>query len=229
MDVLCVIPARGGSKGIPRKNLREVGGRSLLARACGAAREAGLDRVVVSTDDAEIAAAAERERVTVVWRPAELGADDTPMLPVVVDALRQAEERTGGRADAVALLQPTSPFRRGEHVRAAIDLLTSTGADSVVSVTVVPHRFVPTSLLRMDGDGRVSPYVGGEQPLRRQDKVVLYARNGPAVLVTRRATLISGSLYGAHQRALVMRPEESLDIDDDLDLTLAELMARAQR
>jgi CMP-N-acetylneuraminic acid synthetase len=102
-------------------------------------------------------------------------------------------------------------------------LLDATGADSVVSVTPVPHQFTPGSLLRLDGD-RLQPYVPGGGPLRRQEKPELYARNGPAVVAVRRHVLESGRLYGDDTRALVMRRDESIDIDDAFDLEVAELL-----
>ena len=146
MDVLGLIPARGGSKGVPRKNLAQVAGKPLLAWTVEAARAASeLTRVVVSTDDDEIAAEA---GVEVLRRPAELAADDAPMLEVV----RHAVSELG--PDVVVLLQPTSPLRRAEHVDAAVRLLLESGADAVVSVVAVPHRYSPEALMDVV-DGRV--------------------------------------------------------------------------
>lgn len=223
MDVLGLIPARGGSKGIPRKNLAPLGGRTLLAWTCDTAREAeSPTRVVVSTDDDEIAAEAARCGVEVLRRPAALASDSTPMLDVVAHALDEL-----GEPDAVALLQPTSPFRRAEHVDAAVALLRESGADTVVSVVEVPHRFTPASLMRLDGT-RLLPYGDGVGPLRRQDKERLYARNGPAVLVTRAAVVRAGTLYGDDVRPYVMAERDSLDVDGPDDLALAELLLRGR-
>jgi CMP-N-acetylneuraminic acid synthetase len=209
VDVLGLIPARGGSKGIPRKNLAPLGGRPLLAWAVDAARGAGeLTRVVVSTDDDEIAAVA---GVEVLRRPPELAADDTPMLEVV----RHAVSELG--PDVVALLQPTSPFRRAEHVDACVRLLLESGADAVVSVVEVPHRFRPDSLMDVV-DGRV---VARGTARTRQEKERVYARNGPAVLA-RRADRLGDDLYGGDVRPFVMSARDSLDVDDPDDLELAE-------
>ena len=209
MDVLGLIPARGGSKGIPRKNLAPLGGRPLLAWTVDAARGAGeLTRVVVSTDDDEIAAVA---GVEVLRRPPELAADDTPMLEVV----RHAVAELG--PDVVALLQPTSPLRRAEHVDACVRLLLESGADAVVSVVEVPHRFRPDSLMDVV-DGRVVPRGTART---RQEKERVYARNGPAVLV-RRADRLGDDLYGGDVRPFVMSARDSLDVDDPDDLELAE-------
>jgi CMP-N,N'-diacetyllegionaminic acid synthase len=215
MQVLGLIPARGGSKGIPGKNLATAGGRSLLAWAVDAA--AGLDRVVVSTDAPEIAAAAEALGVEALSRPAELAADDVPMLDVVLHALEAL-----GPADIVVLLQPTSPLRRNEHVRAALDLLEQTGADGVVSVVSIPHRYLPDSAVALDGD-RVVP-LAPDAPTLRQQKQVLYARNGPAVLAVRGAGLTERGLYGGDLRGYLMDDRSSLDVDGPFELELADLL-----
>jgi N-acylneuraminate cytidylyltransferase/CMP-N,N'-diacetyllegionaminic acid synthase len=180
--------------------------------------------VVVSTDDEEIAATAAALGVEVPGlRPAALAADDTPMLDVLLDLLSTLERREAYRPDAVVLLQPTSPFRRAEHVDAAIDLLITSGADSVVSVVPVPHQFTPSSLMRLEGD-RLVPAAEATAPPRRQDKPRLFARNGPAVLAVRTQVLAGTRvLYGRDTRGLVMSREDSFDIDDGFDLALAEL------
>jgi len=224
MRVLGVIPARGGSKGIARKNLAPLAGRPLLAYTADAVRASRrLTRTVVSTDDPEIAAAAQALALDVPFlRPPALAADDTPMLPVVQHAL-EAMQSSGDAFDAVVLLQPTSPLRRGDHIDAALELLASSGADSVVTVVEVPHQFSPVSVLRID-DGRLRPFQDGPKPTRRQDKPRLYARNGPAVLAVRAAVVAAGSLYGDDSRPLVMPMRDSHDIDSADDLELIELL-----
>jgi CMP-N-acetylneuraminic acid synthetase len=230
MDVLGVIPARGGSKGIPRKNLTLLGGRPLIAYTCDAARAScTLTRVVVSTEDLEIARTAADLGVDVPFlRPPALAADDTPMIDVLVDLLSTLQQREAYRPDVVVLLQPTSPFRRAQHVDAAVRLLQDSGADSVVSVVVVPHQFTPASLMRVEGE-RLLPVDGTIGVTRRQDKATLFARNGPAVVAVRTPMLREQRvLYGADTRALVMTREDSLDIDDAFDLQVAELLLVAR-
>jgi CMP-N-acetylneuraminic acid synthetase len=229
MEIVGVIPARGGSKGIPRKNLAPLGGRPLVAHTCDAARaRRRLTRVVISTDDEEIAAVARRLGVEVPFmRAAALAADDTPMLDVLLDLLSTLE-RDAYRPEAVVLLQPTSPFRRAEHIDAAVELLLSSGADSVVSVVPVPHQFTPSSLMHLEGD-RLVPAAGTLGPLRRQDKPALFARNGPAVVAVRTSVLVDQrALYGSDTRALIMTREDSLDVDDVFDLEMAELLLAAR-
>ena len=224
MNVLGVIPARGGSRGVVRKNLSTVAGRPLLAFTADAARASRrLTRVILSTDDPAIAETARSFGLEVPFmRPPELAADDTPMLPVLQHAAREMA-RSGFAADAVVLLQPTSPLRRAEHIDRSVELLESTGADSVVSVVEVPHQFSPVSVMRVDGE-RLRPYADAPTVMRRQDKPRLYARNGPAVLAVRACVLERGSLYGEDCRPMVMSASESVDIDGPEDLALAEML-----
>ena len=217
MEVLGLIPARGGSKGIAGKNLAPLGGKPLIAWTLEAARASEtLSSVVVSTDSEEIAAAADGSRV--LARPPELAADETPMLAVLEHAVTEL-----GRPDVLVLLQPTSPLRRAEHIDEVVRLLVESDADSVVSVVEVPHRYAQESLMALER-GRLTRPV--EDTSRRQDKRPVYARNGPAVLALRPDRL-GDDLYGGDCRAYVMRPEDSIDIDEPFDLELAEfLLAR---
>jgi len=226
MDVLGVIPARGGSKGLPGKNLLPLAGRPLITYTCAAALASRhLTRVVVSTDDEEIAATARRAGVDVPFlRPAELAADETPILPVIQDTLHRLHARDAAFPDIVVLLQPTSPLRRAEHIDAAVAKLAESDADSVVSVVTVPHRYSPGSLMRLAGE-RLVPASDGPAVLRRQDKPVVYARNGPAVLAVRtRVLLEQDSLYGAAILPLIMDEQASVDIDTQADLDFAAFL-----
>jgi len=220
----------------------------LLAYTADAARASGrLTRVVISTEDEEIAGVARQLGIEVPFlRPAHLAADETPMLDVLTDLVASLERRERYRPDVLVLLQPTSPFRRAGHIDAAVDLLTTSGADSVVTVVPVPHQFTPSSLMQLQGD-KLVPWDGGPPkgghyetgdvvsgfsrtgtaPTRRQDKPMLFARNGPAVVAVRTPVVIDGhTLYGPDTRGLIMPREESFDIDDAFDLEVAErLMA----
>jgi CMP-N-acetylneuraminic acid synthetase len=227
--VLAVIPARGGSKGIPNKNLTMLCGRPLLAYTADAAlRSRRVTRAIVSTDNEAIADAARRLGLDVPFmRPSALATDDTAMLPVVEHALHTMRDAEF-RPDVVVLLQPTSPLRQPEHIDAAITLLEQSGADSVVSVIEVPHQFNPRSVMALEGE-RLQPFLDGPSVTRRQDKPRVFARNGPAVLVTRATTIDRGSLYGEDCRPLIMGIEESIDIDSPWDLQIAEWALERRR
>jgi CMP-N-acetylneuraminic acid synthetase len=220
MEALGLIPARGGSRGIPDKNLALLDGRSLLAWTCEQALASDLlAHRAVSTDSPVIAAAARDLGVEVIDRPTALAADETPMLDVVQHALGQI-----AAAGPVVLLQPTSPLRRSADIDAALELWERTGADSVVSVVRVPHSFTPGSQLWRDEQGRLEPYSADERAVLRQEKPELYARNGPALIVVSADVVRAGSLYGDDCRAYEMAPEDSIDIDEPLDLELAAFL-----
>lgn len=224
---VAVIPARGGSKSIPRKNLAEVAGKSLLAWAAEAALAARrVGRVVLSTDDEEIADAGRALGLDVPFlRPAHLALDETPILPVLLDLMGKLEgERT--QVTSLVLLQPTSPLRTAVHIDEAIALFESAGADTVVSITEVPHRFNPLSVMAME-EGLLRPFLPeGAALLRRQDKPRVFARNGPAVLVVSPAQIRRGALYGERTCGYVMDDESSLDVDEPKDLPVVDAALR---
>ena len=214
MRTLGVIPARGGSKGIPRKNLAPLGGVPLLLHTIRAAQGATLlDCTVVSTDDDEIARVAREAGAEVVERPSELAADDTP----TEDALIHAVE-TVGSPEFVVTLEPTSPLRTArlidECIAAALE-----GADAVV--TVAETRDVLGRVV----DGRFEHLEPG-QPRRRQLREALY-RELSTVYVTRTRHLLERrSVLADGARAVVVPDEEALDVNTDLDLAVAEALLR---
>ena len=221
--VLGLVPARGGSKGVPGKNVRPLAGHTLLEYTARAARESGvLDRVILSTDSPEIADAARRAGLEVPFmRPAALAADDTPMVPVIQHALAEIT-RSGWSPDIIVLLQPTSPLRRPDHIRDAVNLLRETNADSVVTVVEVPRHLSPDYVMRID-DGRLKAFLAdGARVTRRQDARVAYSRDG-TVYAFRRATLETfGGIYGDDCRPLLLDSRESLSIDSPSDWAEAE-------
>jgi CMP-N-acetylneuraminic acid synthetase len=230
LRVLGLIPARGGSKGIPHKNIANVFGKPLIAWTIEEARNASLDRLVMSSDSSEIIQVAEAiGGVEVPFiRPGELAADDTPAVEVVLHALKWLRRNDRYEPDAVMILQPTSPLRRSAQIDEAIALLFEREADTVVSVVKVPHNMVPGSLMQIRPDGvleAVLPLEGAVS--NRHAKKVFYARNGPAILLIRREQLLERqSLYGNRMIPFVMSREDSFDIDDEFDLKMCELMLR---
>ena len=229
MAFVGLIPARGGSKGIPGKNIASCAGRPLIAWTCEAATASvRLARTVVSTDSEQIARVAAEWGVQAPFlRPTELAQDATPSIDVMRHALSWLE---AGKDDitALVLLQPTSPLRTSAHIDAAIQLFVESGADSVVSVMQVPHRFHPASVLR-EADGWLIPHEGMTHTVRRrQDVPPMFARNGPAVLIVSPELIRSGRLYGDRTRGFVMSAEESVDVDEASDLRYAEFLLRSR-
>jgi CMP-N-acetylneuraminic acid synthetase len=221
--VLAIVPARAGSKGVPGKNLRPLAGRLLIEYAADAARQSGVvDRTILSTDSPEIADAGRRIGMDVPFlRPAELSQDESPMLGVVQHAVRELGTR-GWTPAIVVLLQPTSPLRRPGHVRQAVELLRSTGADSVVTVVEVPKHLSPDYVMQIE-NGTLRPFLNeGARVTRRQDARAAYSRDG-TVYAFRRETLERfGSIYGDDCRPLVIPAAESLSIDTPDDWNDAE-------
>src|SRR3954463_16375891 len=164
MRVLGVVTARGGSKGLPGKNLRLLAGKPLIAHTIDTARESkAFDRVILSTDDEAIATAGRSRGCDVPFmRPPDLARDETPHLPVLQHAVQWLADNDRYVPDAVMILQPTSPLRRAQDICESIALLETSGADSVVSVSEVPAHYNPMRTLRIDANGLASLFVGGE-------------------------------------------------------------------
>jgi len=224
LRTLGVIPARGGSKGVPRKNIRRLHGRPLLQYTAEAAlRACLLERVVLTTDDAEVAEVGRRCGLEVPFlRPAELARDETPMLPVVQHALRHAEEG-GERFDAVCLLQPTSPLRTAGQIDACVRLLAESGADSVVTVLPVPPEHNPHWVYFRGADGLLRLSTGEATPIgRRQDLPPAFHREGSVYVTRRDVVLEQGSLYGGRVVGYLLEPERSVNIDCMEDWERAE-------
>jgi CMP-N-acetylneuraminic acid synthetase len=221
--VLALVPARGGSKGIPGKNIRLLAGRTLLEYVARAAGESGaIDRVVLSTDDPQIAAEGRRLGMDVPFlRPGHLATDETPMLPVIEHALESLEQ-AGWSPEIVVLLQPTSPLRRPEHIRAAVDQLRTSGADSVVTVVELPRHLSPDYVMRVE-DGRLVPFLPeGARVTRRQDARPAFVRDGTVYACWRRTVRETHSIYGRACRPLVIPAQESLTLDTREDWDEAE-------
>lgn len=224
MNVLGIIPARGGSKGIPGKNIVPILGKPLLAYTAEAALASKrLTRVVLSTDDESIADVARAWGVEVPFmRPPELAKDDTPTLPVLQDVVRRFEVE-GKRYDAVFILQPTNPLRLTSDIDGAIELLEKTNADSVISFVDAGERH-PARMKLIDSEGRVTNPLFAEQfeGQRRQDLPKLYLRDG-SVYVTRRDVLMEhNSIQGNDCRAWIMPVERAWNIDESFDLYMVE-------
>jgi CMP-N-acetylneuraminic acid synthetase len=177
---------------------------------------------VLSTEDDEIATVADRAACHVVRRPQELSQDDTPSLPVVLHAFRTAEANFGVSYDAICLLQPTTPFRKAEHIDAAVALLAESQADSVVSVSRVPDKYHPNWTFLHDEHDNLVRFLDHKLESRRQSLQPAYHRNG-LIYLTRRETLVKhGSLYGDRVTSLVLEGTECVNIDTMDDWESAE-------
>lgn len=230
LKVIGIIPARGGSKGVPRKNIRLLAGKSLLAYSVESSLAAKrLDHVILSTDDLEIAETGRSLGVDVPFiRPAELSDDKAPTFPVVIHAVRHMEG-FGMHFDAVCLLQPTNPFRTAKDIDACVELLETTGADSVVSVLRVPDQYNPNWVYWQNDRGEMTLSTGESSPVaRRQDLPPAFHRDG-TIYVTRRSVLYEcGNLYGERVQGYELDPARSVNIDTIDDWDLAEKMLKVE-
>jgi CMP-N-acetylneuraminic acid synthetase len=227
-EVLGVIPARGGSKSIPRKNIARLHGKPILAYTIEAALGCrSLTRVIVSSEDAEILEVARQYgAATPFIRPAELATDEAPTLPVVQHAVAEMERLGGLTFDYIVLLQPTTPLRRSQDIDAAVDKLIATAADSVVSVCEV-GAYHPARMRQIVDDRLVDlPVREPQEMLRRQDLPPVYIRNGAIYAVKRDVVMLENSMIGRVSRPYIMPEERSVNIDSRLDFLLAEILLR---
>lgn len=228
MATACIIPARGGSKGIARKNLAEIAeGVSLLEWTIDQAlRCYPAEDVLVSTEDAEIAAMAATRGANVIARPEELARDASTTTSVVEHLLREIDP-DGARFDAIAILQVTSPLRRDADIVKAEEMLATGQFDSVVGAYEWTGGH-PAKMYYLDGDKAVS--VAPEyETCRRQDLPPVYRRNGSIFLATRDYFTETGMLWGGRVGLVPMPRERSIDIDAPDDLERARTILRSHR
>ena len=227
--ILAIIPARGGSKGIPKKNIVPLAGKPLIAHTIEVVDACPLiDRVIVSTDDDEIAGVSMTHGAEVPFRrPADASNDTATAVQVIEHALTWLKENESYTPDAVLYLQPTSPFRRPEQLRGAIEQYTTdTESDGLVSIAPVPHNFHPHKVMTIE-NGYAVPMESGDMVLNRHDVPPLYGRNGPNILIIRTDIILEhSSLYGTKTLPYIIdEPACNIDIDTPHDLELAEFYA----
>jgi CMP-N,N'-diacetyllegionaminic acid synthase len=224
-SILAIIPARGGSKGVPRKNLRQLAGKPLIAWTIDAAKAAQhIDRVILSSDDDEIIATAQMFGCEVPFvRPRELGDDHVPTAAVIAHALEHLPAY-----DYVILLQPTSPLRAVSDIETAIEQCVASGAAAVVSVCEAEHH--PAWMYYLDDTMKMQPALPAlARPTRRQELRPCYRLNGAIYVFQTTWFLRSLSFVDEHTRAFVMPLERSIDIDSEQELTLCELLMKGRR
>ncbi len=229
-EVLAIIGARGGSKGLPRKNVILLGGKPLIAWTIDAARGArDITRTVITTDNHEIADTARQCGAEVPFmRPDELAQDSTPGLAAVLHAVRWLDDHEGYRPDVVVNLQPTSPLRTSSDIDAAMALLRERQADAVVSVSPADQH--PYWMKTVDSSGWMKDFIEQrEATLVRQKLPAVYALNGAIYLAHREVLLSTGSWYTDRTAAYIMPFERSIDIDTAWDFADAERVLQGAR
>ncbi len=228
---LALIPARGDSKGVPRKNIRQLAGKPLIAWTIEVALSCpGLNRVVVSTDDREIAEIARQYGAeTPFMRPAKFAQDDTPDLPVYLHALSWLVEHESYCPDIVAWLRPTAPLRIAEDIMGAIHLLTENNANCVRSVCRAKHH--PYWMKRLDGNHLI-PFIDGldeSKYYRRQLLPPTYFLNGAVDVFWNKTVIEKNSLYSGNVHGHIMPVERSIDLDSEFDFAIAEALLQRMK
>jgi len=235
LKVLAVIPARGGSKGVPRKNARDLCGHPLIYYPIQAAKNCSLiDKVIVSTDDKEIIRKAEECGAEIPFvRPESISGDKVSLIPVCQHAMRFFDEQSQ-HYDAILSLQPTSPFVTAEILNKVVSLLIETGCDSVVTVHEIIHGH-PYRAKKLLADSRLDNFFeefNGDTFLQKQDRPPAYAYNG-AVYLRKRDLLenYNGKDFGLGNdvRAVCMSTEDSVNIDTESDFRMAEFIMKEIR
>ncbi len=227
MRVIGLVPARGGSRRVPRKNLAVLGGRTLVRRTLETALAAScFTQVVLSSDDDEILAEADGLDVVALRRPAELADETSRAADFALHALQELDDPAAS-IEAVAILQCTSPFTAPEDVAGAVELLARTGAESVVTVAAADAAHHPLKMKRLEGE-RLLPYLEDDRLSPSHELERLWVRNG-SVYAFRR-DVVERALEAEDVRGYEMPPERSFDIDTPRDLAFAEfLVERGER
>lgn len=224
--ILAVIPARGGSKRLPRKNCLLLHGKPLIVYSIEAAKESAyIDEVVVSTDDGEIASVSRQAGASVPFlRPAELSTDESSSVDVVAHALKYYQEQERKFFDYVVLLQPTSPLRTATHIDQAFELLKEKKADAIVSVCETEHN--PLWANQLTEDYSMNQFIPVEVKNRRSQDLPKYYRLNGAIYICNsqrffqeRTFLLTSGVY-----AYVMETLNSIDIDTKLDFVVCDVL-----
>jgi CMP-N,N'-diacetyllegionaminic acid synthase len=225
--ILGVITARGGSKGIPRKNIKDLAGKPLIAYTIEEAKKSKLlTRCIVSTDDSEIAEISKKYDADIPFiRPSEIAQDDSTSMDVAQHAIRYLKDELNEDYDYLMILQPTSPLRIVEDIEKSIEKIVDTSADSVMSMMELVD-FSIKKLKRIEDD-KVHPFLEdeGKTSGRRQDLTKMYKRNC-AIYLTKVELIENGDLFGKVSRPHIMPEDRSLDINEPFDFDVAELLIK---
>jgi len=223
--IIAIIPARGGSKGIPRKNIKILAGKPLIAWSIEAARKSEcFDKVIVSTEDKEIAEISKKYGAEVVERSEELAADASPTGPVLEQVIAYLEQNENYNPDVIVLLQPTSPLRFAHHINEAVKTFLEGGYDSLVGVCS-SHALI----WKIEEDGAVPVNYDFKRRKRRQDTKPEYKENG-AIYILKKQNFMEEKTIPCGKVGLYIIPvENSFEIDDEFDFWLCEEIIKRNR
>lgn len=226
MEILAVIPARGGSKGVPRKNICKLNGKPLIAYTIEEAKKSRyISRIIVSTEDREIADISKIYGAeTPFFRPLELASDLSPSIDTIIHAINWLSENEGYKPEYICVLQCTTPLKRVNDIDGIIEKLLSTGMDGAISVCEAESH--PYWMQVFNGD-RLEHFIKQESPtLRRQDLPAVYKLNGAVWVVRTSAVLSEKSLMVKNRTGYVMDAQDSIDIDTEMDFKYVEMLIK---
>ncbi|WP_096439195.1 cytidylyltransferase domain-containing protein [Alteribacter populi] len=224
-EIIGIIPARGGSKRLPRKNIAYLNGLPMIEYSILAAKKSSLmNRIIVSTENDEIATISKSAGAEIPFlRPIKLAQDHSSVIDTCLHVLTELKNREGYEPDVVVLLQPTSPLRTEKHIDEALRLLHQKKADSVLSVC--PMEYALNSLIEVTNEGRIAPYFSNST-LKKQfkDNQPAFRLNGAIYAVKTSLLKSEKSFYSENTSPYVMSPMESIDIDTEEDFQIASLL-----
>lgn len=229
MRVTAFIPSRAGSKGVPRKNVRPLDGKPVIAYSIEAAlKSPEISQVVVTTNCEETKAIAKDYPVIIIDRPSELAEDSTPTYPVIEHAIQVLELQQQNTPDLVLLLQCTSPLRTATHISEALTLFSNPNVNAVVSVIEVGDEH-PARMYHLSQEGRLEPLDADKERIRRQDLPKLFRRNGAIYAMRYQEFNRQGTMIAKNATAYVMPLDVSVNIDTELDFVIADVLLSRMR
>ena len=225
MSILAIIPARGGSVGLKNKNMHTLNRRPLIFYTIQAAKKSKLiDRIIVTSDSTKILNFSKKNLVEVVKRPKKISGSKSTTHQAIMHCLNYLKKKENYIPDIILILQPTSPLRNSNHISSAIKIfLKNKKATSLVSCIKVPHNFHPVSIMKENNKGYLINFLKGRKMIfRRQDKSLVFARNGAAIYIVKHSH-INKFLFGGRIIKFLMNEESSIDIDSLEDIKKAEI------
>jgi len=231
MSIIAIIPARGGSVGLKNKNMYPLNKKPLLFYTIEAAKKVKLiDRIIVSSDSKKILSFSKKNKVEIIKRPKKISTSNSTTHQAVMHCLNFLKKNENYLPNIIIILQPTSPLRDSSQINRAIKIfLRDKNATSLVSCIKVPHNFHPMSLMKKNKDGYLIDFLKSKKKFfRRQDKDMLFARNGAAIYIIKYSD-VKNFLFGGKIINFLMNNKSSIDIDSAEDIKLAEKILKRKK
>jgi len=226
VEILGIIPARGDSKGLRKKNIKNLAGKPLIYYTIREAKKSRfLTKLVVSTENSEISKIAQKNGAEIINRPKNLASDKASPISVILDTIHQLEKLHIYSPDIIVILQPTSPLRKTCDIDDAVKLFLKSNCDSVISVSTIKHP--PEWIYKISKKGNLEKYLKKNKEItRRQDSPELYELNGAVFVLDKNKFIKTRKVIGKNSKAYIMPIERSVDIDSKFDLAIAELILK---